>query len=55
VEPFLLDRLSDENREQIASFTGSIWNSVVNDISAARELEPAEINRIADLMLAYRS
>ena len=53
VEPFLLDRLSDENREQIASFTGSIWNSVVNDISAARELEPAEINRIADLMLAY--
>ena len=53
VEPFLLDRLSDENREQIASFTGSIWNSVVNDISAARELEPAEINRIADLMMAF--
>ncbi|MFO7574881.1 MAG: signal peptide peptidase SppA [Bacteroidales bacterium] len=53
VEPFLLDRLSDENREQIASFTGSIWNSVVNDISAARKLEPAEINRIADLMLAF--
>ncbi len=52
VEPFLLDRLSAENREQIASFTGSIWNSVVGDISAARELEPAEINRIADLMLA---
>ena len=53
VEPFLLDRLSPENREQIASFTGSIWNSVVGDISAARELEPAEINRIADLMLAF--
>ncbi|MBE0675347.1 MAG: S49 family peptidase, partial [Bacteroidales bacterium] len=52
VEPFLLDRLSEENREQISSFTGSIWNNVVSDISAARNIDAAEINRIADLLLA---
>jgi len=52
VEPFMLDRLSDENRMQIASFTGSVWNSVVSSISAARGIDAAEINRIADQMLA---
>ena len=29
VEPFMLDKLSDENREQIKDYVGSIWNHTV--------------------------
>lgn len=52
VEPFLLDGLSPENRQQIASYTGSVWNHVVSNIAAARGLDVAEANRIADLLIA---
>src|SRR5664280_1143969 len=29
VEPFILDKLSDENRSQIKDYAGSLWNQVV--------------------------
>lgn len=52
VEPFLLDKLSEENKQQILSYTGSIWNHVVSGIAETRGLDAAEVNRIADMMLA---
>ena len=52
VEPFLLDKLSEENKQQILSYTGSIWNHVVAGIAETRGLDAAEVNRIADMMLA---
>jgi protease-4 len=48
VEPFMLDRLSAENREQIASYTSSIWEHVLESISASRGITTVELNRIAD-------
>lgn len=54
VEPFTLDKISGENREQIAAYTGSIWMHVLQTISAAREIGIDELNRIADnLELAF--
>jgi len=36
VEPFILDKLSDENKEQIKDYVGSIWNNVISEISESR-------------------
>ncbi|MFN8239376.1 MAG: signal peptide peptidase SppA [Bacteroidales bacterium] len=52
VEPYILDQLSKENREQIKDYVGSIWNQVVKDIADDRKLTPAKVNMIADSLLA---
>lgn len=48
VEPFILNKLSDENRSQIKDYAGSIWNQVIKDISESRGIPVEELNRIAD-------
>lgn len=48
VEPFMLNKLSEENREQIKDYAGSIWNHVIGKISESRNISAAELNRIAD-------
>ncbi len=48
VEPFLLDKLSEENKAQIKDYAGSIWKSVLEDISVSRGITAEELNRIAD-------
>ncbi len=53
VEPFMLDRLSKENEEQIRIYVGSIWNHVVKNISKARGLTPQKINDLADNLAGY--
>jgi protease-4 len=53
VEPYILDQLSDENREQIKSYVGSIWSHVVENISKARGIAPEKINQLADNLTGY--
>jgi len=53
VEPFLLDGLSDENRAQIKDYTGSIWNSVIGEISLSRNIPVEQLNNYADNLSAY--
>ena len=48
VEPFILDKLSEENKAQIKDYTGSIWNQIIADISESRNISAEELNRIAD-------
>jgi protease-4 len=48
IEPFTLSKMSDENREQIKSYIGSIWNYILQTVSASRDIDIAELNRIAD-------
>ena len=48
VEPFILDKLSEENRSQIKDYAGSIWKQVIKDISESRGIRVEELNRIAD-------
>jgi protease-4 len=48
IEPFTLAKMSKENREQIKSYTGSIWNHILQTISAARDISIEDLNRIAD-------
>jgi len=51
VEPFMLDKMSPENREQTLTYMGSIWNHWVDGISKSRNISVQELNRLADNMV----
>jgi protease-4 len=53
VEPFILDRLSDENRAQIKDYVGSIWTSVIESISESRNITASRLNNLADSLTGY--
>ena len=44
VEPFMYDRMSAENREQVLAYAGAIWKSMLGDIAAQRQVEEAKLN-----------
>lgn len=48
VEPFMYDKMSPENREQILTYTGSIWNHWVEGISKTRNISAEQLNQFAD-------
>jgi protease-4 len=48
VEPFMLDKLSDENREQLTSYMNGIWGNICKGIAEARKLSVDDVNRFAD-------
>jgi len=48
VEPFMLEKMSDSNREQLERILNTAWGSMINDIAASREIKTATINEIAD-------
>ena len=52
VEPFLENKMSDANREQISTLLNSVWNSVLNDIAVSRNIPAAKLNEIANGLLA---
>ncbi|MDD3721013.1 MAG: signal peptide peptidase SppA [Lutibacter sp.] len=52
VEPFLYNKMSDENREQITSFLQSIWGELLIDVSKSRNKTIEELNIIADNLWA---
>jgi protease-4 len=51
VEPFMLDKMSSENREQMMALVTGIWNTYLNSISESRNITTSELNRIADNLL----
>ena len=52
VEPFLENKMSDANREQISALLNSVWNSITADISKSRNISVAKLNEIANGLLA---
>lgn len=48
VEPFLDNKMSDENRLQINELLNSMWNVIVEDISKDRNISVEELNQIAN-------
>lgn len=48
IEPFILDKMSDENRQQIAGLINPIWQHMTDEISKARGIKPADIQLMAD-------
>jgi len=54
VEPFLLEKMSDENRLQTQTYLNSLWNEMLTDISASRKMSIEELNGIADMVASFR-
>lgn len=52
VEPFLLNEMSAENREQISIYLNSIWNTMKSQIAESRGLSEEKIDDIAENLLA---
>ena len=48
VEPFMLDKLSDANREQISSYMNGIWDNITADIAISRKITVEDVNHYAD-------
>jgi protease-4 len=48
VERYMLDKLSDENREQIASYQQGVWGNITKNIAQSRNLTVADVNSYAD-------
>lgn len=47
VEPFIMDQMSPENRQQIEMLLGSLWGTVVRDISDSRGIDSAALQSFA--------
>jgi protease-4 len=52
VEGYLRQEMSDENREQISEFLGSIWSEMKLEISDSRSVSEAQLDSIADNLLS---
>ncbi|MEN2415561.1 signal peptide peptidase SppA [Flavobacterium mesophilum] len=52
VEPFLENKMSDANREQVTALLNSIWSTVSTDISKSRNIPLPRLNEIANGLLA---
>lgn len=50
VEPFIANEMSEANRSQIQELLGSLWNSMIEDISKGRNIRPDDLNTIADTL-----
>ncbi len=48
VEPYILDKMSPENRLQYEKLAGSMWNLIVEGVATSRGIEQAELQRFAD-------
>jgi len=51
VEPFMLNSMSDANKEQTSKFIETIWNNILDGISKSRNISVDELNRYANEML----
>lgn len=48
IEPFIQDRMSDENREQIARYVDSFWNHIIREISFSRKINTDSLAEAAN-------
>lgn len=50
IEPLILDKMSEANKEQTMKFLGTIWEHIVTGIAESRKLTIEDLNKIADEM-----
>ncbi|HNS13204.1 MAG TPA: signal peptide peptidase SppA [Bacteroidia bacterium] len=48
IEPFVNDKMSPENKEQVKTLVNSFWNTFLENVSASRNLEIGELQYAAD-------
>lgn len=48
IEPFILEKMSTANREQIRAYVGALWAQYLSNVSASRGISTEELQRLAD-------
>lgn len=48
IEPLILDKMSEANREQTSAYLTSLWSTMLKGISSTRKIDEGELQRIAD-------
>ncbi|WP_295937855.1 signal peptide peptidase SppA [uncultured Alistipes sp.] len=48
VEPYILNKMSDSNREQMQQLVNSMWNTIAGEVAEARGIELQKLNQITD-------
>ncbi len=54
VEPFMLEKMSDENREQQLTYLGSLWTHMLRGISEKRNLSLEQLSALADEVQTFK-
>lgn len=54
VEPFMLEKMSDENREQQLTYMSSLWNHMLQGISETRNITVEQLNALADDVQTFK-
>lgn len=54
VEPYINTKMSDANREQVNVYVGSLWQTMLNEISLSRKISIDNLNTFADEMLTFQ-
>lgn len=55
VEPYILENMSDANREMIQHFSNSIWEGIASRIAENRSVKVETVNQWADSLVAFDS
>jgi protease-4 len=48
VEPFILDKMSDADREETQKLLGDLWGDFLNAVSDSRGVDPVQIQQLVD-------
>lgn len=54
VEPFLLNEMSDANREQILTYDNEIWGEMTEAVSKSRGVSVERLNQLADSFVLFQ-
>lgn len=53
VEPYIQDKMSEPNREQVSSYLNNIWDHLLTGISESRNISKEQLNIYADQCLMF--
>ncbi|MDR0546872.1 MAG: signal peptide peptidase SppA [Dysgonamonadaceae bacterium] len=53
VEPYIQDKMSDANREQVTAFLNDIWGNLLKGISESRNISIDQLNAYADECMTF--
>ena len=53
VEPYMVEHISEANRLQTETYLHSIWNKMMEDISASRNISVDQLNALANQAVSY--
>lgn len=55
IEPFILDKMSEANKEQTLTFANSMWNTMLGDMSKSRNISIEELTKMTNDLTGFNS